>query len=228
VIELGGLRNGGPTSDGAVFDLKTRRWHKIAAVPDDVGLDQAVTAWTGHELLVTNGQHVTCAPLAPTLKCVAHAGLYDPVTNRWSVTSLPGPMYGLALVAVVWTGRVVVLAALDARHGRLAVSAYGPATGRWKVITPRLPAGHRPALIQLVATYDRVLMWSQRVGKTEPDGLTDVGIDVLALPTPGSARLPPGAMSQANGRKASRSAHRSSPVIRSCSRPRCSGAADVA
>jgi hypothetical protein len=142
VIELGGIGNHGSANDGAAFDLKTRRWHKIAPVEVNVGLDQAVTAWTGRELFVTDGVPANCSPRPNVPGCEPRAGLYDPATNLWSNTLLPTEMFGLHPVAVAWTGRVIELAALNAHRDRLAVGAYNPVTGRWRVITPQLPAEH--------------------------------------------------------------------------------------
>lgn len=182
VIELGGLRKGNTNNDGAAFDLKTRRWHKIAAVRANVGFDNATTVWTGSELFVTNGQVASCLGGEPVAPCLAHAGLYNPKSNRWTVTMLPRKMEGLFPTAAVWTGHVVVLAALDAHHGRLAVGAYNPATNRWQVITPRLPDGHPPAVIRLVATPYQVIMWSQWLVNKPNAHSNDAGVDVLGLP----------------------------------------------
>jgi hypothetical protein len=182
VLELGGLRNDHPVNDGAAFNLKTGRWSKIAAVPGSVGFDQAVSVWTGRELFVTDGVPEFCkaAHSFPPEVCTPHAGLYDPVHNRWSTTQLPRAMDGLDPVAAVWSGRLVVLAALDAAHGDLVVGAYAPATGRWQIITPHLPAGHPPSLIRMVATSEQVVMWSGWL--VNKPSANDAGIDVFAFP----------------------------------------------
>jgi len=121
LIELGGMRKGSTISDGAAFDIATRRWHRITPLPNTIGLTGAVSVWTGHELFVTNGLFPSdWAPAAG-----APAGLYNPATNRWSATLLPRALAGLQVAAVVWTGRDVVLAAAGAfgNGGRLAVAA---------------------------------------------------------------------------------------------------------
>ena len=179
LIQLGGLRNGNFVNDGAALNLKTSNWHTIAAAPGNVGFDQAVTAWTGRELFVTNGQNASCPAGEPVAPCLPQAGLYDPVTDRWTVTQLPRAMDGLDPVSVTWTGRVVVLAGLDAQNGRLAVAAYRPATDRWQVITPRLPVGHPPSWAYLVATASRVILWSGWTG--DNSRINEAGIDVLAF-----------------------------------------------
>jgi hypothetical protein len=183
VVELGGSHADRGFNNGAVFDLRTRRWHKIAAPGGgNVGFFDATAVWTGSELFVTNNLAPPCPKGKPaTAFCQPHAGLYNPVTNRWTVTQLPRALKGLGVVAAVWTGRVVVLAALDSQKGPLAVTAYNPATGRWQVITPHLPTGHPPAFIQLIATSNRVIMWSDwRPDEIQGTG-NKSGIDVLAF-----------------------------------------------
>jgi hypothetical protein len=179
LIELGGMRDGNSVNDGAALDLLTSRWHKIAAVDGNVGFDQAVTVWTGRYLFVTNGQEESCLAGKPVAPCLPDAGLYDPVTNRWTLTQLPRVMEGLDPVSVTWTGRVVVLAGLDAHHGRLAVAAYDPATGRWQVITPRLPVGHPPTWVYLTEAGGRVILWSGWLGSNPHADVA--GVDVLAF-----------------------------------------------
>ena len=52
--------NGATGHDGAAFDLKTRRWHKIAPMPGNPGFYQALTVWTGRQLFVADGGTESC------------------------------------------------------------------------------------------------------------------------------------------------------------------------
>jgi hypothetical protein len=195
LIELGGQHKGNVGYDGAAFRPVTGRWHRIpSAAAHNVGFLNAVSVWTGRQLFVTNGQFESC--LAPRgvggtpSNCWPHAGLYDPATNRWSATRLPGPMDGLGLAAAVWTGHDVVLAGVSAQHGRLGVASYDPATGRWQMITPVRPAGHPSRSVAMVATAGRLIIWSlwDRVTRYK-NGLSDrAGVDVLALGPGGTWR----------------------------------------
>ena len=160
LIELGGLHKGSTTHDGAAYDPATGRWHKIAPMRVNVGFDNATTAWTGHQLFVTNGQVKPCVTGEPLSDCPGRAGLYDPATNHWTTTLLPKAMEGMSPQASVWTGRDVVLAAANEIHGRMAVASYNPATRRWKVITPRLPSRHPAAFVALADAPGRVLLWA--------------------------------------------------------------------
>lgn len=160
-----------------------------------MGFWNAVSVWTGHQLFVTNVQAGSCPVVvrgggAALADCGPQAGLYDPKTDRWSVTRLPGQMDSLEMAAAVWTGRDVILAGVDASHGMLGVAAYDPAADRWQVITPVLPAGHPPRLAAMVATAGRLILWSlwDRVKATK-DGFSDTaGVDVLALGRDGTWR----------------------------------------
>lgn len=60
----------------------------------------------------------------------------------------------------------------------LTVATYTPATGRWKVITPRLPAEQQSQGLTVAAAGGRVLLWSEW---ESPTGETPHGVDVLAL-----------------------------------------------
>ena len=47
LLEFGGTRNGHSHSDGALFNVGERRWQIIARPPPAVGLNGAVSVWTG-------------------------------------------------------------------------------------------------------------------------------------------------------------------------------------
>ena len=205
LIELGGISKHMNQVDGSAFVPATGRWHRIAPAPYNVGFEDGwtgrhfsnvVDAWTGHQLFVTNGDFESCAGPGGPASCFPRAGLYDPATNTWTSTNLPRPMYGLDLQAAVWTGRDVVIAgtssnpssASPSAHARLAVAAYNPATSRWRVITPRLPAGHPPRYLAMVATPSRLLLWSVwDVVTLHKHSLSDrAGVDVLSLGSDGT------------------------------------------
>jgi len=94
-------------------------------------------------------------------------------------------MAGLRPASAVWTGHEVVLAATAKAGGtsKLAVAAYNPATKGWRMITPRLPAGHPNDEVAMVSTWHRVLLWSlwSRSKRTRNSEKITSGIDVLAL-----------------------------------------------
>lgn len=161
LLELGGLRHGSTTDDAASFNPATGRWHRIAAVRGNVGLTGAVTAWTGTELFVTNGQTASCLGGAPVTRCLPRAGLYDPATNKWTSTPLPRQLDELTPMAAVWTGSKIILAAVSMNHDRLGMAAYYPASGNWQIIAPPIPpAGHGVRFVAMAATLSRLYLWS--------------------------------------------------------------------
>jgi hypothetical protein len=188
LLEFGGLRKGHITGDGAAFDPATGRWHRIAGVgPRTMGFLGAPSVWTGRQLFVANE---ACPPpkdgSGPPASCPPRAGLYNPVTNRWTRTTLPGGLYGLDVQTLVWTGRDVILAGVNFNNGRLGVAAYNPATGRWRTITPAVPVGHRAESVTMTATTSRLIlwsMWSRGKGTRSPSG-----VDVLSMGPGGTWR----------------------------------------
>ena len=221
LLEIGGLVANGSqaTSAGAAFDPATGRWHRIAPVPGDAGVNLGgayglslypASAWTGTYLAVANGLVKACpkagpaaavkARQAPTStaaasSCWTGVALYDPKANRWTTLTLPKQLDGLEVSAVAWTGRDVVVGAVDAAafgtsKGRLAVAGYDLATRRWQVITPAVPRGHPARYLDLAFDGGRLLLWSQwdRIVTTK-DGFSDyAGVDVLAMNARGAWR----------------------------------------
>jgi hypothetical protein len=184
LLEVGGTKNGVTQNGGAAFDQRTERWTLIAPVKANVGFSHAIDVWTGRELFVTNGQTAPCPTSVPVSRCLPHAGLYNPATNRWTSTLLPRQLEGLELAGAAWNGHEVVVVGTSSLPPRLRVAAYTPATGRWRMISPPVPRGHAPLAAAIVATPTRVLLWSQwsRARQASQGGSEIiVGVDVLAL-----------------------------------------------
>lgn len=180
LIELAGPDKEHSGTDGAIYNPATGQWHLIKPVPNTIGLPNVATAWTGQKLFVTDGRAFSWTP---AIADRAEAALYDPVTNNWTFTPLPRQLDGLTPQAADWTGRDVILASLGS-HGHLRIGAYDPVSGRWRMITPRLPAAHPPIGAALVATPGRVLLWSlwSKSTKVSKNGYSvHSGIDVLSL-----------------------------------------------
>jgi hypothetical protein len=173
LLELGGSRNGHAQSEGAAFNVSERRWQMISRPPQGVGLEGAVSVWTGwnsDKVFLTSGNV---------------AGLYDLETNRWTTTELPVPLAGLELVAPVSTGHDVVLAGISrsAHRPRLAVAAYNVAKKTWRMVTPQLPRHHPTSAVAMVATWHKVILWSlwSRTVRTKGCCAIHSGVDVLEL-----------------------------------------------
>jgi hypothetical protein len=218
LLEIGGLVANGSqaTSAGAAFDPATGRWHRIAPFPGNAGVNpdgsfglslDPASAWTGTYLAVANGLVKSCPKAASAAtprqahtsaaasSCWTGVALYDQKTNRWTELTLPKQLDGLEVSAVTWTGREVVVGAVDGAafgtsKGRLALAEYSPATRRWQVITPAVPGGHPARYLDLAFAGGRLLLWSQwdRI-VTSKNGFADyAGVDVLAMNARGAWR----------------------------------------
>lgn len=183
LIELAGANGPIDSSSGwsdaaAAFTPATGSWHPIAPVPDTMRLPGAISVWTGRQLFVTNAS----VPPNETAAVGTSAALYDPAANRWTVTPLPQQLADSTQLAATWTGQVIVVA--GAQSGQVSAAALNPATGQWTMLlSPVLPARHPARYLSIVATPDRVILWSlwDRVTPTN-DGFGDyAGVDVLAL-----------------------------------------------
>jgi hypothetical protein len=184
LLELGGsagIRSGGsPRFSGAAYAPATGRWRRVASAPTAVQTAGAASLWTGRQVFLFGGLARPGMPGADV------AGLYDPATNRWSV-SRRAPVGPFASARAVWTGRRVIVAGVrvGVRVGarRLEVAAYDPATGLWSALDPPLPATHPAQDAEMVATPDGVLIWSLW---SAPPGGAGYGIDAFRLTGGGS------------------------------------------
>jgi hypothetical protein len=175
LLEIGGTEGNAVPGDGAAFDPADGRWRRIAPAPVPVGT-AAASVWTGHRLFVFGGQ------LLSDERRPGPAALYDPASDSWVVTATAPFGPGLGQPVAVWTGRLVVVAGVAG--SRVEVASYDPADGRWRRQDPPLPAAHAALGIAVVATADRVIVWSLwgRMQPTGPNALTRyAGVDVRAL-----------------------------------------------
>ncbi len=158
LLELGGIavgaQAGAPKDSGAAYDPSRGRWRRVASAPAAVLPAGAASVWTGREVFLFGG---------PTLIGEAAtdvAGLYDPTTNRWTV-SRKAPFGPLNQPTAVWTGTKVILAGLlRPSERRLEVASYDPAANTWTSLDPPIRRGHPPLAIAMVDTNDGVLLWS--------------------------------------------------------------------
>jgi hypothetical protein len=177
LLEIGGTEGNAAPGDGAAFDPADNRWRRIAPVPGRVSTMAAASVWTGSRLFVFGGQ-----PLTYKTTLGSAAALYDPASDRWAVTATAPFGRGLSQPAAVRAGRLVVVAGVEG--SRVEVASYDPAAGKWRRQDPPLPAAHPALGIALVATADRVIIWSLwgRLQQTGPNSFTGYsGVDVRAL-----------------------------------------------
>lgn len=186
LLELGGtvggrFGGGSPRAGGAAYDPSDGRWQRVAAVPAGVLPGFAVSTWTGTE------EFVFGEPTQRGERPTDLAGLFDPASNRWTVTPR-APLSPLGQTVAASTGTEVILAGLTTHDDQLQMASFTPASGRWQRLEPPLPDRHPPMAIAMVDTNDGVLVWSLW-GRSVPVGphtVEDVsGVDVLRLSASG-------------------------------------------
>jgi len=130
--------------DGAAYDPAGDKWRRLPTSPL-APRSEAVTAWTGKEVLVWGGQ--THGSLTAFGDEFSDGALYDPARDTWRpMAAWPlAPRYG---ARAVWTGtRFVVWGGASAEAGEdpppLADgAAYDPSSNHWAKMSPG-PLGGR-------------------------------------------------------------------------------------
>lgn len=185
LLELGGTaggRLGGAPSDrGAAYNPGRDRWRRVASAPAAVLPAGAASVWTGHQVFVFGG------PTLPSETSTDVGGLYDPATNRWTVTS-KAPVGPFNAPTAIWTGKRVILAGMTRGTMTLELASYDPATNTWSALEPPISARHPPLTMAIVDTNDGVLLWSLwgRTKKTGPNTYTGYsGVDLFRLGSSG-------------------------------------------
>ncbi len=186
LLELGGSAGGplggAPNDSSAAYNPTTYRWRRLASAPAALLLDNAAWTWTGHRVFIFGG------PSLPNETATDLAGLYDPTTNHWTVTST-APVGPFNAPTAVWTGTRVILAGMTRGNPALQVASYDPTTNTWASFEPPVSPQHPPIPMAMVATKDGVLLWSLwgRTNKTGPNTYTySSGVDVFRLSSSGT------------------------------------------
>jgi hypothetical protein len=122
----------------AAYDPSTRRWHRIAPLPEP--RNGADVVWDGRELLVVGGAG---APRNGTPGQLARVGFaYDPATDRWRrlAPMRSGRIGGVAVWTgkrlLLWGGQVGPLGAKTVATG--SGLAYDPVRDAWEEL-PQAP-----------------------------------------------------------------------------------------
>ncbi len=152
-------------------------WRILAPPTGLVARENAVTVWTGREVLVIGGD--TGNPAV-----AANDGAYDPATDQWRVLP-PRPGSGAQLVVAAWTGQEAIVVSSNR-----AVAAYSPTGNRWRTL-PAIPEPPERDLMGLIPVWTgtRLLLWTEW-SHTVTSGTTttgDVGIDLWRYAPDGGA-----------------------------------------
>jgi hypothetical protein len=141
----------GELGDGASYDPATDGWSGIALPAGLYGRYNPIGIWTGSEMIVWGGQSETRFQSFCIFDYPTSGGRYNPVTDTWNLTSLPGSLGGSTYPKAVWTGsRMFVWSGGGA--------TYDPATNTWSLASsPGSPAV--TGVPSLVWTGSEAILW---------------------------------------------------------------------
>lgn len=156
VFVWGGSGHAGYARDGAVLDVASGRWRRIATRGAPSGRDAPNAVWTGREVIVWGGlgDAIRARPsAAPTGRVGFTDGArYDPRTDTWSKLSDAGAPSARGEPVIGWTGTsflslggsppdqpgIFTVGAANVPAQR-AGGLYDPRTNRWRPLAS--PAG---------------------------------------------------------------------------------------
>jgi len=142
IIVFGGVRRGSrfpssATNDGAILNLQTAQWSKIAPAPFRLPLDPPAAVWTGRELVVLGAVCVKADEFDEG-DCggTRLAGaVYTRPTDSWRVLRLPAvyrKVYGgISAYPLLWTGTEALF-----WDGTDRYIAFSPQTDRFRTFKP--------------------------------------------------------------------------------------------
>ena len=137
-------------ADGAAYDVGKNTWSVLPPAPIDARFD-AVSAWTGSEMLVVGGRRSGAGPTGGD-GFLNDGAAYDPVHHRWRpLPDAPGcPGVG------TWTGHTLVVAGAcaDRTSRKLVTAEYDPERNRWTTLP------NFADTVQLVSAGGRVFAWN--------------------------------------------------------------------
>ena len=182
-----------PLNTGGNYDPATDTWAPTSLTDAPAARDSHTSIWTADRMIVWGGQRTTVTLFGARFFPLSSGGRYDPVTDKWTPTSL-----GQGPVAMnqtgVWTGREMIV--WGGRSGtsastRLNVGGrYDPATDSWTptslLSAPSPRDGHTA-----VWTGQEMIVWGgSGPGPDHIGGRYDPLLDVWSPTT--TAGAPPG------------------------------------
>ncbi len=167
-------------STGARYNPTTDTWSPISTMgaPEARG-DGPTAVWTGAEMIVWGGR-------SREFVYLDSGGIYDPVSDSWSSTSLVDAPAGRSGHVAVWTGtRMIVQGGRSASGEIRSGGQYDPASGAWSPISETLdaPVGSDHAAVW---TGNEMLTWPG--GRYDP--ATDAWVHIPFFNAPIASDLP--------------------------------------
>ncbi|MBZ5640692.1 MAG: hypothetical protein LAO51_18290 [Acidobacteriia bacterium] len=163
---------GGFLNTGGRYDPVSDRWSPTTTVGAPSGRIYQSAIWTGSRMIVWGGYLVS----GGTFYYCNSGGIYDPVSDSWTSTSLVGAPSPRSEHAAVWTGSRMLVWGGYAESGSGSSSyfssggSYDPSTDTWSpTSTSGAPTGR--ADHSAVWTGAAMIVW----GGSDPDGYLDTG-----------------------------------------------------
>jgi len=135
----GANAQGGLTNQGWAYDPSQDEWSAMSTVDAPAAREQHVGVWTGRELVVWGGAWSGAD---------GSGGRYDPSTDTWLPTQLPGPNPRTKHKAV-WTGREMVVFGGTRPEGH----RYDPDLDNWRSVSTSTAPAQR---------FDHTMVWTGR------------------------------------------------------------------
>src|SRR5438874_8427705 len=105
MIVWGGEISTGFTSTGGRYDPAANAWTPTSTVGAPEGRYANALVWTGSKMIVWGGAKLDTSGFT----LFRTGGIYDPVANSWTATSLTNAPTGRLFFASAWTGSALVL-----------------------------------------------------------------------------------------------------------------------
>ena len=170
MIVWGGTISVYKTNTGGRYDPATDTWTPMSTTGAPQARNQPFTFWTGSRVLVWGGDILVPTGFPSPPQETNTGGLYDPVSDSWSPTSLSGAPAPLSRASAVWTGsEMIVWGGFDDFIGFSdAGYRYNPAADTWSPTStagaPSPREGHAA-----VWTGSEMIIWGGLISSSHLD-----------------------------------------------------------
>jgi N-acetylneuraminic acid mutarotase len=129
MIVWGGLNGNGQFNTGGRYNPASDTWTATATTGAPMARDLARSVWTGTRMIVWGGYNSGSDQYLNT------GGLYDPVGNTWTATSVTGAPSGRSGHTLVWTGSEMIAwggcNGANCQQGQNTGGRYDPQANSW-------------------------------------------------------------------------------------------------
>jgi N-acetylneuraminic acid mutarotase len=171
------------SNEGRRYDPSTDTWMSISTSNAPIGRLRHTAVWTGSKMIVWGGESGGGGSTTNT------GGIYDPVTDSWTPTSLVNAPSARQQHTAIWTGQEMIVwggcPTVSCTEVLNDGARYDPSTDTWTPIanTSGLTPRH---FHQAIWTGSQMIVWG---GTTDPQGIaydpaTDTWTLISALNAP--------------------------------------------